>query len=71
MLSKREVNSNCYTTLPLRLQGMGKSRNVTQTPSATPNNQKSETVAQRYTYGMGTPSLGRCPVVPLTNHTVN
>jgi hypothetical protein len=46
MLSKREVNSNCYTTPAAPPQGMGKSRNVTQTPSAIPNNQKSENISR-------------------------
>jgi hypothetical protein len=55
-------NSNCYTTLPPRLQGMGKSRNVTHNPAFTSTKQKSENISRRYTYGMGTPSLGRCPV---------
>ena len=64
MLSKREVNSNRYTTPAVSPQGMGKNRNVTQVTNATPNNQKSENTERRYTYGMGTPSLGRCPVAP-------
>lgn len=44
MLSKREVNSNCYTTLPPRLQGMGKNLNVSHAKGFTSTKQKSENI---------------------------
>ena len=62
MLSKREVNSNCYTTPAAPPQGMGKNLNVTHSEGFTSTKQKSENISRRYTYGIGGECLGRCPV---------
>lgn len=55
-------NKLSYQSPPPRLQGMGKNPNVSHAQAITPTKQKSENISRRYTYGMGTPSLGRCPV---------
>ena len=62
MLSKREGQQTVIQLQPPRLQGIGKNPNVSHAKAFKPTKQKSETVERRYTYGMGTPSLGRCPV---------